>query len=171
MDSSTGALMQEIRFNQEDLKANRSGQLSEVQHYTLRVRRRQAIFLGVVILIVVAFIATLMIFLGTRDNGSTILAMLGIGMTLCTAALAAIFGRYWLRLTADIRGQRVMISQGSVERVIKPVTRRVVNYMIRVGDAEVFVSKEAFDIFEHDRPYVLYRAPYTGLLLSVEALE
>ena len=171
MASATSDLMQEFRFNQDDLDANRSGQLSEMQDYNLRVRRRRAIFLGVVILVVVMFIATLMIFLGTREGGSLILTLLGVGVTLCTASLAAIFGRYWLRLTADIREQRVMISEGSLERVIKPITRRVVNYMVRVGDAEVFVSKEAFDIFEHDRAYAIYRAPYTGLLLSAEVLE
>lgn len=164
-------LMQVLGFDAADLEANRSGLMSEMQHYRLRVRRRQAMGIGLVILLAFAFVATLLIFLGSRGDGSTILTLLGIGLTICSAALGGVFARYWLRLSDDIQEKRVLAARGNLERVIKPVNRRVFNYMIRVGDAEVFVSKEAFDMFEHEQPYVLYRAPYTGTLLSAERVE
>lgn len=165
------SLMQALGFDAADLDANRAGTFSDMQLYRLRLRRARAIAIGWSILLASAFAAALLIFMGSREDGSPILTFIGIGITICCAALGGVFARYWLRLSADIREQRVQVSRGTLERVIKPVSRRVFNYMIRVGQAEVFVSKEAFDVFEHQRSYILYRAPYTGTLLSAERVE
>jgi hypothetical protein len=164
------ALMAMLGFAPADLEDNRAGHLSELQRYTLRARRRRAVMTGLVIVLAVVFIATLFLFLGGQRD-SFILTLIGIIVTICNAALSVIFARHWFRLSADIRGGVVRASHGTLERVIKPVNRRVVNYMIRVDNAEVFVSKEAFELFEHRMPYVLYRAPHTGTLLAAERLE
>ncbi|MFW5691056.1 MAG: hypothetical protein ACOCXZ_01035 [Chloroflexota bacterium] len=164
-------LQQALRFRPDDLTANRNGQLSEVQAYTLRLRRRRSIIIGIALLIVIAFVSTLFLYGGSQPDGSVILTLIGIGLTLCNAALIGIFGRFWMRLTADIRAGQVNAHTGPLERVIKPMNRRVLNYMIRVGEAEMFVSKETFDAFEHQQPYAIYRAPYTGVLLSAERLD
>ncbi len=159
-------LMRELGFTAEDLTANRAGMLSEMQHYQLRTRRRRSMVIGLCFVVVVAFIASGLIFVG-----GLILTLIGVGVTVCGAALMGLFARHWLRLTADIQGRRVRAHQGPLERVIKPVTRRVLNYMIRVDGAEVFISKEAFDLFQHQQHYAIYRAPATGTLLSAEQLE
>lgn len=165
------ALEQEIDFTPDDLDTNRLGKLSEMQDYNLRVRRQRSIAIGVAILLMVAVIASLLIFLGTDEGGSIILTLIGIGLTICNAALVGTFARHWFRLTADIRGGICTTSTGKLERVIKPMTRRVMNYMIRVGEVEVFVSKETFEAFYHGQIYTLYRAPHTGTLLSAERLQ
>ena len=162
------SLAQAIGFTAADLEANRSGLLSEMQHYRLRVRRWRSVAVGVAILLVAAFIATLLIFSGTRDNGSIILLIIGIGVTICNAALVGLFVRHWLRLSADIREGRAILTSGELERVVKPVSKRVMQYMIRVDEAEIMVSKDVFEAFEHHQPYILYLAPYTGTLLSAE---
>jgi hypothetical protein len=95
----------------------------------------------------------------------------GIGVTICNAALVGLLARHWLRLPADIREGRAIANSGELERVIKPVSRRVMQYMIRVREAEVMVNKDVFEAFEHQRPYILYRAPYTGTLLSADRGE
>jgi hypothetical protein len=164
-------LAAELGFSADDLAANRAGKLSEMQIYQLKLRRIRVIAIGIGVLLAAAFAATLMIFLGTRDEGSFILVIIGIGLTICNAVLIGTFVRYWLRLSADISGGVVMQSSGELERVIKPVTRQVVNYMIRVGEAEMFVSREAFELFQHRQQYTIYRAPYTGTLLSAEKLD
>lgn len=161
-------LMQVLGFTPDDLNANRAGKLSEMQHYRLRVRRRRSVGIGVLVLLFTVFVASLLIFMGSRADGSAILTLVGIGVTICSAALMGVFMRHWLRLSGDIRGGMIQTTTGELERVIKPVSRRVLNYMIRVGEAEVFVSKEAFQVFEHEGHYTLYRAPYTGTLLSAE---
>lgn len=161
------ALQQALRFSDDDLSANRQGRLSEMQHYRLRVRRRRSIGVGVLAILVAAFIATLLIFAGGRSDNA-ILVMVGIGVTLCSAALTGVFARYWLRLSAAIRSGEVAVTSGEVERVVRPVTRRVVNTLIRVGDVEMFVARETFDTFTHHGRYTLYRVPTTGELLAAE---
>lgn len=168
--TTTDGLMRALRFSPDDLAANRAGQLSEVQLYHLRVRRRQSIAIGLGMMLFFVITATLLIFMGSR-SGSPILTLIGIGVTLGTAAIGGIFARFWFRLGADIAGGRVFSITGPLERVVKPVSRRVMNYMIRVGEVEVFISKEAFDVFEHQQIYTLYRAPYTGTLLAAERVE
>lgn len=160
-------LMQLYEFTREDLETNRSGQLSAAQVERLRARRQRAILIGVLMVIVSAVIATGFIFAG-RQNNSPILTVIGIGITICAAAATGIFGRFWMRLSADLRTGNVMVFSGALERVIKPINRRVVTYLIRVGAAEVIVSKEAFKLFEHGADYRLYRTPYSGTLLSLE---
>lgn len=167
---NTTSLPDTLGFTREDLAANRAGEMSEMQHYALRVRRRRALVIGVLILLAVTFVATVLIFLGQKRD-STILTIIGIVVTICNAALMGLFARHWIRLSADIREGAVRATTGRLERIIKPVNRRVLNYMVRVGDAEVFVSKEAFMAFEHEGIYTIYRAPYTGTLFSAERVE
>lgn len=161
----------ELGFTADDLAANRTGQLSEMQHWRLRARRRRSTAVIALVLVIGVLLATFLLFFGTREGGSGILALVGVGVTICNAALVGVFARYWFRLSGDIRAREVLINSGELERVVKPVTRRVINYIIRVDEAEVFVSKEAFELFEHEAPYTLYRTPYTGALLAAEPGE
>ncbi len=160
-------LMSILNFSAEDLASNRAGELSEMQHYRLRVRRRRAEITGVLLVLFGVIVAALLIYLGRR-NESGILMMIGIGLTICSAAITGAVVRFWLRLNADINGRKVLINSGTMERVLKPINRRVMTYILRVGGAEVAVSKEAFRLFEHEQPYTLYRTPYSGTLLSAE---
>jgi hypothetical protein len=152
-----------LKFTQDDLLSNRTGQLSEMQLYQLRVRRRQSILLGLGLTFIFTLIASLMLY-----NATPIRLFIGIGVTLCNALVLGILGRYWMRLTADIRAEQVDIISGELERVVKPVTQRIINYMIRIGQVEVIVPKDTFKVFEHQTHYTLYRTHYTGTLLSAE---
>ena len=164
-------LMQELGFTLDDLEQNRSGQLSEMQDYKLRVRRQRSIFTGIVLMFCIAFIITLLFFMGNREGSSAILSIIGIGLTICNAALMGVFARHWLRLSTDIREQRVLITSGTLERIIKLVNRRVIYYLIRVQGVEIVVSKQLFNLVTKDKPYTLYRAPHTGTLLSMERVR
>ena len=168
--TSTLTLIQALGFTPDDLKVNRTGQMSELQHFNLRVQRRRAIASGMGILFIVILIASVLIFIGQKQD-SLILKIVGIGITICNAALAGIFFRYWMRLSADINAKEARIISGTLERIIKPVNRHVLNYMIRVSNIEVIISEEAFEVFIHQEKYILYRAPYTGVLLSAEKAE
>lgn len=159
-----------LDFDEDDLQANRQGKLSEMQNYRLRLRRQRAILIGLVIIFLFVLSATGLLFLG-RTQDSAILTILGIGVTLGNAAMTGIFARYWLRINADIRQGNVRAITGTLERVVKPVTRRVVNMLVRVDDYETIVTKEAFDSFAHLQPYTLYVTSYTGALLSAESVE
>lgn len=123
--------------------------------------------MGVGLVIVGALVATGFIFMGSQGQ-NPILTFVGIGVTLCSAAITGIFGRFWMRINADIQSNRAQIFEGELERVIKPMSRSVVTYLIRVGEAEVVVSKDAFKVLQHGARYRVYRTPYSGTLLSIE---
>lgn len=159
-------LMRELEFTAEDLAVNRAGQLSETQLDRLRVRRKRSIATGILMTLVLAFIASLCIFGGIQ--GSAVLLIIGVGLTLVSAVITGTFARYWMRLSADIRENTVSAFSGQLERVVKPVNQRVVTYLLRVGGAEFAVTKDQFKAFAHESTYTLYRAKYTGTLLSAE---
>lgn len=163
-------LYKHFDFNLHDLDINRSGQLSDMQQYRLRLRLRRNMLIGIVLVIVGALAATGFIFVGNREN-NTILTVIGIGVTLCSAAITGTFGRFWMRLSADLNANRAQRFEGELERVIKPMSRQVVTYIIRVGEAEAVVSKDAFKLLQHGARYRLYRTPYSGTLLSIESVE
>jgi hypothetical protein len=167
--TQTSGLAQLLNFTPEDLTANRQGKLSEMQHYRLRVRRRRTELLGVMIVLISTLIATGCIFVG-KENASPIMTLVGIGVTVCSALFTGTFVRFWLRLNADINGGKVLIYNGILERVLKPVNRRVITYIIRVDGTEVAIDKDTFTAFEHGALYRLYRAPYSGSLLAAERL-
>jgi hypothetical protein len=161
-------LMSILNFTPDDLEQNRSGTLSEMQHYHLRVRRRRAEIIGVLVILFGVLLATALIY-ASRRSDSVILFIVGVALTICCAAITGAVVRFWLRLNSDINGQRVLINSGTLERVLKPVNRRVMTYILRVDGAEVSVSKDVFKAFIHEQPYTLYRAPYSGTLLSAES--
>lgn len=169
MAAQTHDLSQLLNFTPDDLAMNREGKLSEMQDYRLRVRRRRTEVLGVMLVLGSAFIASVCIYLGNR-NDSPIMTLVGISITICSAALTGVFVRFWLRVNEDIRSGKVLIHSGTLERVLKPVNRRIVTYIIRVDQAEVAVDKETFIAFEHGASYRIYRAPYSGSLLAAERI-
>lgn len=157
-------LMRELEFTADDLAANRAGHLSEAQMNRLRARRSRSIATGIAIMLVLAFIASVCIFGGIQRSG--VLLIVGVGLTLISAVITGTFARYWMRLSADIRENTVSAFSGQLERVVKPVNQRVVTYLVRVEGAEFAVNKGQFKAFAHEAPYTLYRAKYTGMLLS-----
>jgi hypothetical protein len=79
------------------------------------------------------------------------------------------FGRTWMRLSADMRGGQVEIIAGPMERVIRP-TSRVNNYVLRVEGVDFVVRKDLFKLFRHQQPYRLYRSPHARVLLAAEPI-
>lgn len=157
-------------FSVDDLAANRAGRLSAAQLNRLRARQRRAALVVGGLVWFGALAATAFLFVGRRED-NLILTLIGIAITICCAAASAVFARYGLRLNADIRAGQADTFSGALERVIKPINRRVVMYLIRVGGAEVVVGKDAFKAFQHGAPYRLYRAHYSGVLLAVEQID
>lgn len=166
-NSEPATLAQQLDFTLHDLDLNRTGRLSDQQ--TARLRRRRWRTTGIAAAVMLGFIiaASAFIFIGNRSE-TPIMIFVGIGLTVCSAALMGSFIRFWLRLHHDITTGNVEIISGKLERVLKPVNRRVMTYIIRIGEAEIVVNKETFKAFEHDAHYHLYRAPHSSTLLAAE---
>lgn len=161
-------LAQAIGFTEADLSANREGKLSQAQCEQLQKRKTRILLIGFGTFLILTLVATLFLFMGSRPNQSGILSIIGIGLTICNALMVGIFFRGWLRLNADSNTNTVIAIQGEVERVLKPLNRRVMNYMIRIQNIEVYVNKDVFIAFAPQGEYTIYRTPYSGILLSAE---
>lgn len=160
-------LMFLLDFTPQDIDQNRGGQLSESQLERLRGRRRASVTVAVLMVMAAAVIASVFIFLG-QANGSLVLTIIGVGITLVGAAVTGIFARHWMRLTADIDSGTVQIVSGTLERVLKPINQRNAHYVLRVGDTDIATSKEVFKLIKHNAPYRLYITKYSRVLLAAE---
>lgn len=173
MSATSNANLQEdltflLDFNDDDLNANRRGQLSQRQLERLRGRRRASVLVAVAIVVVAALLATVFIFWG-QVNGSLVMMVAGIGITLVAAAVTGIFARHWMRLTTDIDSGTAQILSGTLERVLKPINRGNAAYVLRIDGVDIATSKETFKAFKHNAPYRLYITKYSRVLLSAEA--
>jgi hypothetical protein len=95
-----------LNFTAADLAANREGRLSDRQQERLRLSRQRSVLIGGALVVIFIFAATGLLFVGGRRD-SPILQLVGLGLTLCNAAMLGVFLRYWLRLGADLQAGRV----------------------------------------------------------------
>jgi len=159
-------LMPVMNFNAADIAANRTGELSQRQQQHFSKMRGRAIIIGGVLFFLLAFIATFLMFMG-QQNETWVLGFLGVLVTISNAILMGMFGRHYMRLSADLRGGSVERVSGKMNRVVRPIGK-VNNYHLRVDDADFVVDKDTFKLFRHEHPYHLYRAKQSGILLSAE---
>lgn len=159
-------LMPVIGFDERDLKANQQGTLSDRQQARLQRLRNRAIIIGGVLFWVFALVATFFFFMGVQ-NQSGVLSFLGITITICNVILMGMFGRQYMRLSADLRGDGVETISGQMNRVVRPIGN-ISNYHLRIDEVDFAVDKDTFKLFRHEQFYHLYRARKSGILLSAE---
>ena len=168
-DTTRPALAELLDFTPDDLAANRQGRLSERQRERLRAARRRALLSGAAILVLIGLVAAVLLFLG-QANGSAILSFVGIGVTICNAALMGVLVRNYARLTADIDGGLVDALQGSVHHTIR-VTGRLATYLLKVDETELSVAKPVFLAIPEGARVRFYRPPAAKTLLCAEILD
>jgi hypothetical protein len=162
-------LKQTLGFTDSDLATNREGHLSARQRERLRQMRLRSIWIGAAGALVIALLATILLFTGGR-NDSVILTLAGIGVTICGTAMLGLFTRHWLRLGADLQDDRVEQVSGMVERTIR-VSGRSAQYMLKIGGVEIGLPKDTLKLFEHEASYAIYRTLHGRGLFSAERLE
>jgi hypothetical protein len=162
------SLTEALDFTADDLAANREGRLSEAQRTRLQNLRRRSSLIGVGTVVALGLMATIILFLGQR-NDSLILSVVGIGVTICNAALAGGLLRGWLRTGADINTNAVQALNGTITHKLR-VAGRSVTYILKVNEDELIVARPIFRAFEEGKPYRLYRTVNSHVLLSAEAV-
>jgi len=161
------ALMQVMNFTDDDLQANQAGQLGDGQIDRLQRLQQRTLLTGGGAFFVLTLVATGFLFMGGQ-NESVIFTVIGISFTVINAITVGLFGRNWMRLSADIRSGTVQRIAGELERVVKP--GQVSQYVLRVEDFTFDVKKEVFKEFRHEINYAFYRVPHSGILLGAEPL-
>lgn len=165
----TSALMAAIYFSEADLEANRSGALSPAQMARMQSSRRRQLAIALPLFVSLVIVATVFIFVG-QLSGNAILGLAGAGLILINAVIVGVIGRGYMRAGGDLRPGNVEVLAGEVERVLRRGRQRD-NYLIRIGGASLYVTKEVFLGFQHQAAYRVYRTAHSGLLLSAERLD
>jgi hypothetical protein len=155
-----------LNFTPGDLDTNRSGKLSPSQEQKLQALQSRALMIGAGVFFALALLATMFLF-GGQTSSSGILTLIGFLLTGLNAVLMGMFGRQWMRLNADLRGDSIDVVAGKLERILRP-TGRINNYIVRVNNIDFAVNKDTFKAFTHEAPYRLYRTRHSHILLSVE---
>jgi hypothetical protein len=160
-------LMKALDFTIDDIRANRRRQLSERQRRRLRRLQGRAVLIGGAVFLLLAFTASLLIYLGQRGQ-QPLLSALGVLTTVLNAITIGFSARSFYRLEADLRAAEPLeIYEGIVERVIRPYGR-VNNYVLRLADQEFSVTREVFNQFRHREGYAIYATQHSNLIMSSE---
>ena len=168
MTARTDALMAALQFTSVDLDANRQGRLSPAQRRRIKQARQRQLLIAVALFVMFVIGATIFLYAGQiADN--RILSGAGGALIVMNALLVGIAGRGAMRVNGDLRSGNVETLAGEVERVLRR-GRQIDSYLLRIGGADLRVTKDIFLGFAHERPYRIYIARGTGRLLSAEAL-
>ena len=166
-ETPQAVLMQELKFQPDDLHANRAGHLSERQQQYLQIDRRKNALVGAVVVAGLVLATALMLFVGIH-NGNLILQGLGVVLILCNTAATTLFGLNYVRTGFDIDAGNVDTVEGEAQHVVRQVGSAQAG-SVRIGEVvEVPTNVEAFKAFEPGQRYRLYRTVRTHRLLSVE---
>ena len=159
-------LQQNLGFTDADLKVNRDGKMSPAQQKKLVQNRTQTLRIGVVIFIVLSLLASIVLYLATI-NESFILSIIGGVLVICNAAMVGLFGRQYMRISADMRSKELVSVSGKLERILRPQGMGN-NYVLKIGAERFIVKKDIFRSFQHQEQYTLYSTKNTRMLLSAE---
>lgn len=166
-ETPRSVLMQELKFQPEDLQANRDGYLSDRQQQYLHIDRRKNALIGAVVVAGLVLGTAFLLFVGIR-NENLILQGLGVVLILCNTAVTTLFGLNYVRTGFDIDAGNVDTVEGEAQHVVRQVGSAQAG-SVRIGDVvEVPTNVEAFKAFEPGQRYRLYRTVRTHRLLSVE---
>jgi hypothetical protein len=160
------ALMEQLHFEDNDLVTNRAGMMSAPQVERLRSARRQALLVSVAALVVIALIASGILFFA-EQGGSWLGIIVGVALTLVNAVIMARSVQTWMRTEDDLRRGEVEMIDGTVKRTVR-VFGRLPVYVLTLNGREIIVSKEVFNAVKEGVRYKLYRARRTGTLLTAE---
>ncbi len=164
------ALMQAIGFTEEDLEANREGQLSQRQRD--EIKRLRMTWYGIkIICVVISPIVLILLILplfDSRTNKSGLFIFIAMAVTVLGYSAYYAMER-WNQYRKDLAENRTAVIEGRVK--IKVFHYKEPKYKISIEDVRFEVSKEIFLTFKNGDPYIIYYAPYSNKLLSAEWLR
>ena len=159
-------LMYAIGFTEEDLEANRNGQLSERQRNELkRVRNMMLVYESIILPFSIVFFILLLA--SNVFTSSLILMSITIGILVgINLPIQVLF-----KFAHDAQKAEAHCSDGRVKLEIKSMTGRHEKYRVIVEQVKLKVSKEIFLAFKNGDPYLICYTPHTKKLLSAEWLR
>ncbi len=166
------SIKNEIGFSEDDLSANRDGQLRDSQQQKLVAKRQGSLVLAVLGLIIAAGVFVRVVF----DNGFKSSDKLSIVLLTCLALVVALLYLWlkWSQYVSDLDRGIAFASEGPLE-LITYHNRGNNIYRLRVNRASFGLDKHLFDLLtaaakKHEYCAVYY-TPRSKILLSFEVLD
>lgn len=164
----TQLLMDTLHFNEDDLEANRNGELSESQRTQLDyylnkfIEGRKALIIGGAVIAIIAVANTFFFRSSTFTN---MLFIVGL----------VLLGSLWF-VNRQVTNTQNGLQQGrinSIQGVISLDLKANDNptYYVNCGALRFTICKDVFLAFKNNEPYVLYYVPWNNKLLSAEIMS
>ena len=157
-------LMDALAFDEDDLDANQAGHFSPEQRARfIGEQRKIAVFAGFFTLLLALWIGA------TRLNAAAAPALF-----VFIPIFAALFLTYAvkvLRLSSDLREDRVLTAEGRVALSMKGSGSNQVECTVKVGAMRFRVKQPVFLAFKNGDPYCIYYTRRSKRLLSAEWLR
>jgi hypothetical protein len=166
--TSIGTLNDALHFTDDDLDANRAGQLSDAQRARLRAAFQRSLIVAFIALMGIGLTAAVLIYQGQRSD-SLVLSIIGVSLTLVNAAIMGILAQSYIRLSADLRADSLLVTRGIVSHTVR-IYSRAASYLLEIQGERLLVPKAVFFAFEDKQSYALYRTRASKTLLSAERL-
>jgi hypothetical protein len=161
-------LMEVLNFDEADLEANRIGRLSRDQLEDFS-RRWRTMLIAIVFLTIFSplmFVLTIIVYVNdsnSRDfNGFLFVAI-------ASAFGCLLIASRYKKTNADLNSGKVLFVEGRISFNVG--SGRGQSFSVQIQNQIFRVNKEIFLAFKNGDPYVIYYAPNSGTILSVEWLR
>lgn len=151
------ALGKALKFNRDDLQANRVGGITDRQKTAmygtiLTNFTRFGLIVGAAVIVSLLLLAA-----GNSTLALALLVLIGIGAVISFPTLL-----YTWKLRQDWQQAKVATVSGQVN---------ITGDQLQIGDQTFKVNQEAVKNFKTDEVYMLYYAPYSKWILAVETVK
>lgn len=163
----TNTLMFALEYDDDDLEANRNGELSEWQSRRLHWNRDKQIgvflmrVIGAILIVSWCMLSANVDFIANPHAVLIPIAMLGAGLLYARLPLSRGFLYH-----RDAKAGKIGVAEGHIRLDIMEKKQ----YAVYVGPERFDVSKEVFLAFKNNDPYRLYYVPYSNTLVAAEWL-
>jgi hypothetical protein len=160
-------LQQALNFTEEDLRANRDGELSAEQRIKLEISRRGSLR----VLWIMTAIALLSVAIGFFQGGMGAIGFGSIALLLAILGLVEYLTTY-RAFQHDLTLAKIETAQGVIDYLRSGGSNLLDTELrpsgIRLGDMKFLLMEDQAMTFEDGEVYILYYAPATQRLLSAE---
>lgn len=159
-----------LKFNDNDLMANRDGYMTKEQRVRLRrigLSRYLPSAFGSIVFGIAFFLCLLLLLTGLRDGQLLFLLSIFGFMSVWLAGYAYV---HWRKFKADLEKGNVAMAAGQIRLNIYGFGNRI-GFSVGIEKQSFGVKRRILLAFKNGEPYQIYYAPHSRTLLSAEHLS
>ena len=166
-------LMNVFHFTNEDLEANRSGQISESQRERLKRLRISSARLPIFFILVCSLILYISISDYSKFNDPARLLLIVLALLLVVVSLGFAVHR-WQRITVDIHTDHLEVLNGTPKLSgieVKGFGYYSASYPMTIGEQTILLPYQVRRNIDERKTYRFYVTPTVKIILSLEEID